>query len=251
MLKTRVIPVVLYNGQIVVKSVQFDNWRNIGNPVNVVRVYNSREVDELVFLDVAATREQRRPDLDLLSQIAEQCFMPLTIGGGITSISDIRDVLMAGADKVCINSAAIDSFQIVRDGAAKFGNQCIVAALDAKKDSHGKYHVYRHSDRQILEVDALERAIQLEQAGAGELLLTSVDNDGRMEGYDYELIRAVSDVVSVPVIVAGGAGQLEHFSLALASGASALGAASIFHFTQHTPLEVKQHLKSTGIPVRA
>lgn len=250
MLKARIIPVILFNRQVIVKSVGFERWRNVGNPINVVRVYNSREVDELIFLDVTASKQGQSPDLDLLYDIAEECFMPLTVGGGITSLEDIRNVLKAGADKVCINSAALENLTLVGKAAYRFGSQCVVAAVDVKKDEKGEYKVYRHIDRRLSDLDPFAWIRQLELSGAGEILVTAVDRDGTMEGYDTALIRRASDHASVPVIACGGAGKLSDFVDVVNAGASAAGAASIFHFTQHTPLEVKSSLRAAGIQTR-
>lgn len=250
MLKVRVIPIVLYNGQVVVKSIRFDKLRNIGNPVNVVRVHNARDVDELVFLDISRYRDKYAPDLEIFQDIAAECFMPLTIGGGITNLSDIRNILLSGADKVSINSGALQDLNLVSLASEKFGSQCIVAAVDLKKDDEGIYRVFQHHDRKILDRRGIDWVKQLEDAGAGEILLTSVDTDGTMNGFDCDLIEQICRAVTIPVIVAGGAGRPDHFAAAVAAGASAVAAGSIFHFTQYTPLDVKRELANGQIPVR-
>jgi len=250
MLKSRVIPVVLYDGRVVVKSIGFERHRNVGHPVNVARVYNAREVDELIFLDIAATVEGRAPNFELLQDVADECFMPLTIGGGIKSLEDIRLSLLAGADKVCINSAAAANPSLVTSAASKFGSQCIVVGLDVLRSKEGRYQLYRHWDKSIALEDPFNLAKSLVDLGAGEIYLNSVDNDGKMEGFDEELISRVCESVSVPVIVAGGAGKLDDFIFAIKCGASAVGAASIFHFTEATPLEAKRHMLNAGIATR-
>ncbi|HEY9759820.1 MAG TPA: glycosyl amidation-associated protein WbuZ [Oculatellaceae cyanobacterium] len=250
MLKTRVIPVVLFNGAVVVKSVRFENWRNIGHPVNVARVYNAREVDELIFLDIVASRNNRRPDVEMLRDIVDECFMPLTVGGGIRQIDDIKSIVQAGADKISLNTAALDNPGLITEAANKFGSQCVVVSIDVKRDERGDYRIYKYTSKQIIENDPFAWARQLQEMGAGEILLTSVDQDGTMESYDVELIERMANAVSVPVIAAGGAGELDDFVKARQAGASAVAAASIFHFTQHTPLEAKAHMKLHSIEVR-
>ncbi|MBL8084230.1 MAG: imidazole glycerol phosphate synthase subunit HisF [Candidatus Obscuribacter sp.] len=249
MLKVRVIPTVLYNGSVMVKSIQFERHRNVGSPVNVVRVFNSREVDELVFLDITCTRNGHGPDLDVIGEIAAECFMPLTVGGGITTVEDITRVIRAGADKVSINSAARSRKNLITEGAIKFGSQAIVASIDAKATPNG-YKVFDYLSGKANELSVTTWACELQQLGAGEILLNSVDNDGMMEGFDLELIAQVASAVTIPVIVCGGAGRLIDFAPALKQGASAISAASIFHFTQHTPMEVKREIKEAGFPAR-
>ncbi|MBK9140869.1 MAG: imidazole glycerol phosphate synthase subunit HisF [Candidatus Melainabacteria bacterium] len=250
MLKSRVIPVVLYDGRVVVKSIGFDRHRNVGHPVNVARVYNAREVDELIFLDISATAEGRSPNFELLQDVADECFMPLTIGGGIKSLEDIRLSLLAGADKVCINSAVAVNPSLITSAASKFGSQCIVVGLDVLRSENGRYQIYRYWDRTIAPEDLFDVVRSLVELGAGEIYLNSVDNDGKMEGFDEELIARVCEAVSIPVIAAGGAGKLDDFASAIKCGASAVGAASIFHFTEATPLEVKRHMLKSGIATR-
>lgn len=249
-MKARVIPVVLYNGQVVVKSIQYDKHRNIGHPVNVVRVYNAREVDELIFLDISATINNRLPNYELLRDIADECFMPLTVGGGIKSLDDVRHFLLAGADKVCLNSSAVSNPSLIRAASERFGNQCIVASIDVIKSTNGKYCVYNYVTQTSSELEPAAWARELETLGAGELFLNSVDNDGMMNGYDEDLIRLICESVSIPVIVAGGASCLDDFATAIKCGASAVGAASIFHFTEHTPIEAKRHMAQLGIATR-
>lgn len=249
-MKSRVIPVVLYDGRVVVKSIKFARHRNVGHPVNVARVYNAREVDELIFLDISATVENRPPNFELLQDVADECFMPLTIGGGIKSLDDIRLSLLAGADKVCINSAAFSSPSLIASAASKFGSQCIVVGVDVLKSEEGRYRIYKHSDKTMAKEDPFDFVRSLVELGAGEIYLNSVDNDGMMDGFDEDLIARVCESVSVPVIVAGGAGKLDDFAIAIKCGASAVGAASIFHFTEATPLEAKRYMFGAGIATR-
>ncbi len=251
MVKTRIIPTLLYKNFTLVKGVQFDSWRRVGSLMQAVKVYNMREVDELVFLDIAATLENRPPDFSLVDDFADECFMPLAVGGGIKTVVDIRRLLQYGADKVVINSAAFLTPNIIRDAAGKFGSQCIMVSIDAKKISTGKYAVFIRSGTELTSIEPTEFAKQVEAMGAGEILLTSIDRDGTMQGYDIELIRSVTGAVSIPVIASGGAGNCEHTFEALAKGgSSAIAAASIFHFTEITPLLIKQFLKQRKINVR-
>ena len=249
MLKTRVIPVVLYNGQVVVKSIGFDPSRNIGSPVNIARVYNAREVDELVYLDINATRKNNRPDFDTVYEIAEECYMPLTVGGGIKGIEDFREALKAGADKISINSEALENPELVSDASKRFGSQCVVVSIDAKLNGDS-YNVYNHVSRETSSMLVTDWAREVESLGAGEILLTSVDKDGTMTGYDTRLIKLVADSISLPVVVNGGVGDIDDFYHGTCAGASAVAASSIFHFTQHTPLEVKRYLAGKGVEVR-
>jgi cyclase len=217
-----------------------------------VKVYCLREVDELIFLDINATLEKRRPDFNLIDDFTDECFMPLTVGGGVRTLEDVRDLLRCGADKVAINSAAVNNPEFIREAAKKFGSQCIMVSIDTRKDlNNGKYEVYIHSGTKATGKDVVAFATEIENLGAGEILLTSIDKDGTMEGYDIDLIKSVTDVVSIPVIASGGAGNFEHMHEAIEEGkASAVAAASIFHFTQMTPLEAKYFLRQEGINVR-
>lgn len=213
-------------------------------------MYNMREVDELAFFDITATADGREPDFNLVDEFADECFMPLMVGGGIRDVDDIRRLLKCGADKVSINSAAVANPDIVRKGADKFGSQCIVVSIDAKKSAQNKYEVFTHSGTKPASVTPAELAKEMESLGAGEIIITSVDNDGTMAGYDIELIKSVVDAVSIPVIASGGAGNFQHMREAFGCGVSAVAAASIFHFTEMTPLEAKRFLKDGGINVR-
>jgi cyclase len=218
--------------------------------MQAVKVYNMREVDELVFLDITASIEGRLPDFETVDEIADECFMPLTVGGGIRSVEDVRRLLQVGADKVAINTAAAGDSGLVSAVAAEFGSQCVVASIDARR-SEGGWTVATHSGTVATDKDPISFARTLDEQGAGEILLTSIDRDGTMSGYDLELIRSVAEAVSIPVIASGGAGNYEDMLSAVVHGkASAVAAASIFHFTEQTPLEAKRFLASHGVPVR-
>lgn len=251
MLKHRVLPLVLLTGYNVVKSINFSTYRTLGNPITICRIYESRGVDELVLLDIRATVERRGPSLDIIRDISGECFMPLTIGGGITEVEQVRKILRAGADKVAVNSAAFENPQLVADIAREFGSQCCVVSIDAKQTRAGQYEVYTHGGKRPTGKSPVDWAREAEALGAGEILLNSIDRDGAMQGYDIELLKSVADVVSIPVVAAGGAGELKHFSQVFREAhVSAVAAASIYHFTSFTPMEVKQELASSGIAVR-
>jgi cyclase len=252
LVKTRLIPTLQLKNWGLVKSRQFASWRPIGPAVVAGRVYNSRNVDELIALDIDAPREARGPLLPLLRDLADQCFMPFTAGGGVRSEQDVRELLMAGADKVSLNSALFSAPDVVRACAAAFGSQCVVASIDARRvDTPGRWEVMIHAGTEptgVTPADAARRAVE---DGAGEILLTSIDQDGTMEGYDIALIESVATAVDVPLIACGGAGEPEHFVAAVRDGAAdAVSAASIFHFTRYTPNDVKRHMAEAGIDVR-
>ena len=251
MLKVRIIPTLLYKEVGLVKGVGFDSWRRVGSAMQAIKVYNMREVDELVLLDISATQEKRCPDFKLIDELSDECFMPMMVGGGIRSINDVRRLLQVGADKVAINTQAIENPELIEQVAKKFGSQCVVVSIDVRKHDDGKYEVYTHSGTHPTGIDPLSLVQKVVSMGAGEILLTSIERDGTMNGYDVELIRNVSDLVSVPVIASGGAGNYEHMFQALTKGkASAVAAASIFHFTEQTPLEAKHYLDEHNIHVR-
>lgn len=251
MLKVRVMPTLLFKDVGLVKGVSFDSWRRVGSAMQAIKVYNMREVDELVFLDITATRDGRPPDFGSVDELADECFMPMTVGGGVQTIDDVRRLLQVGADKVSINAAAVESPELIKEIAQKFGSQCVVVSIDAKRLSNGKYEVYTYAGTKSTGLDPVDLARQVEKLGAGEILVTSIDRDGTMTGYDIELTMRVSEVVSIPVIASGGAGTYEHMLQALVEGkASAVAAASIFHFTEQTPLEAKRYLSDRGIRVR-
>lgn len=251
MLKHRVMPLVLLTGYNVVKSISFSTYRILGNPITICRIYESRGVDELVLLDIRATLEGRDPSLDVIRDISGECFMPLTIGGGITKVEQVRKILRAGADKVAVNSAAIENPELIADIAGEFGSQCCVVSIDAKHTEAGHYGVYTHGGKQPTGKSPVDWAREVEALGAGEILLNSIDRDGAMQGYDIELLKSVADAVSIPVVAAGGGGEPKHFTQVFQDAhVSAVAAASIFHFTSFTPMEVKQQLALSGIPVR-
>jgi cyclase len=250
MLSKRIIPCLDVTRGRVVKGVKFQELRDAGDPVEAARAYDTQGADELVFLDITASSDNRAIMHDVVSRTAEQCFMPLTVGGGLRTVDDIRAMLNAGADKVSLNTAAIQNPQLIADAARRFGNQCIVLAIDAKRDGKS-WRVFTHGGRNPTELDAIEWARRGVSLGAGEILLTSMDRDGTQAGYDLELTRAVSDAVEVPVIASGGAGKLDHFSEVLDAGhASAVLAASLFHFGTFTVPQVKDFLSSHGVTVR-
>lgn len=251
MLKARIIPCLDVKDGRVVKGVNFVGLRDAGDPVEQARIYDAAGADELCFLDITASNENRGIILDVVRATAEQCFMPLTVGGGVRTLEDIRKLLLAGADKVSINTAAIANPEFVREAAEKFGTQCIVVAIDAKQVGPGKFEIFTHGGRRATGIDAVEWAKRMESLGAGEILLTSMDRDGTKIGYDLELTRVVSDAVRVPVIASGGVGSLDHLVAGVKDGhAAAVLAASIFHFGQHSIAEAKAALEAAGVAVR-
>lgn len=248
MLKHRVIPCVLLKDWQLVKSIQFDSFRTVGHPTSTARIYNSRNVDELIVLDIDASLNNEEINTEIITDIANECFMPLTIGGGINTIEDIYTVLNAGADKVSINSKAIEDKEFIKKASNIFGSQCIVCSIDVKKQDN-IYKVYTRKEG-ILDLDPLELALEYEKYGAGEILLTSVDNDGTTNGYDLELLKYVEKELSIPVIINGGAGNPQHCVEAIQNGADAIAAAYIFHFSKYTPDMIKEELHNNNINVR-
>jgi cyclase len=248
MLKHRVIPCVLLKGWQLVKSINFDSFRTIGHPTSTARIYNARNVDELIVLDIDASLEEEEINTEIITDIAEECFMPLTIGGGIKTIEDIYKVLNAGADKISINTKALDNRDFIKEASSIFGSQCIVCSIDVKKID-GEYKVFNKS-RGILDLDPLELAKEYQHYGAGEILLTSVDNEGSTRGYDIELIKLFKDKLEIPIILNGGMGKPEHAVEAIQNGADAIAAAYIFHFSQYTPADIKRELFNRNIIVR-
>jgi len=250
MLAKRIIPCLDVDAGRVVKGVRFVGLRDAGDPVEIARVYDREGADELCFLDITASHEKRGIILDVVARTADEIFMPLTVGGGINKLEDIRKLLRAGADKVSINTGAVARPEFVREAAQTFGSQCIVVAVDAKR-AQGGWQVFTHGGREPTGIDACEWAEKMAAYGAGEILLTSMDRDGTKEGYDLELTRTISDLVKIPVIASGGVGNLEHIYEGLTTGkASAALAASIFHYREHTIAECKSYLHERGIPVR-
>lgn len=251
MIKTRVIPCLLMTELVLVKTVKFGEYRPIGIPQVAVRIFNAREVDELILLDIHATPECRGPSLELIADLTEACQMPLTVGGGIRDVQDARRLLKAGADKVAVNTEAVRHPELLTELAATFGSQSVVLAMDVRVSQAGQSEVYVRGGTEATGLDPVVWAQRAEQLGAGELLVTSIDQDGTMAGYAVDLIRRVADAVRLPVIACGGAGRLEDFVDAVLHGhASAVAAASIFFYTQTTPKQVKQALADAGVQVR-
>ena len=258
MLTKRIIPCLDVKDGRVVKGVSFVDLRDAGDPVEIAKVYDRDGADELCLLDITASYENRKTILDVVARTAEQVFMPVTVGGGVRTVDDIRALLNAGSDKVSINTAAVENSEFVKAAAARFGTQCIVVAIDAKRvDSSGQtrspcWHVFTHGGRRATGLDAVQWARKMEEFGAGEILLTSMDRDGTQDGYDLELTAAVSEAVCIPVIASGGVGRLEHLHDGFICGkADAVLAASIFHYRTHTIQEAKAYLRDRGIPVRS
>lgn len=251
MLKTRVIPTLLMREVNLVKGPAFDSWRAVGAPMQSVKVFNRRDVDELVLLDIAATPAGRGPDIETVATLAQECFVPLTVGGGITQLDHIRQLLLVGADKVSINSAAYSQPELITAASDAYGAQCVVAAIDYRTHADGRRECYTRCGTEPTGRDPVEWAKELERLGAGELQVTSIERDSLMEGYDLRTIAEVAAAVSIPVIASGGAGSYLHMEEAVRAGASAVSAASIYLFTQATPLEAKAHLAAAGIPVRS
>ena len=246
----RIIPCLDVNNGRVVKGINFVNLIDAGDPVAVAAAYDAAGADELVFLDITASSDHRNTVADMVRKVAEQVFIPFTVGGGIRTVDDFKAILREGADKVSVNSAAIMNPHLISEAAEKFGSQCVVVAIDAKKTPDG-YHIFKNGGRVDMGIDAIEWAMQADKLVAGEILLTSMDCDGTKAGYDIELTRLISENVSIPVIASGGAGKLEHFYDALTDGkADAALAASLFHFKELEIRQVKQYLKDRGVPVR-
>ncbi|MBI1293854.1 imidazole glycerol phosphate synthase subunit HisF [bacterium] len=251
MLKVRVMPTLLFKDTGLVKGEGFDSWRRIGTAMQAIKVFNMREVDELVFLDITASQQGRSPDFATIDELADECFMPMAVGGGIRTIEDVQRLLRVGADKVVINSAAVASPDLITQIANRYGAQCVVVSIDARRNADGGYEVYTHAGTRPTGIDPVDLACRADTLGAGEIMITSIERDGTMTGYDLELTRQVSDAVSIPVIASGGAGSYEHMAQVLREGqASAVAAASIFQFTQQTPLEAKCYLADQGFQMR-
>lgn len=251
MLKTRIIPCLDVDNGRVVKGISFVNLVDAGDPVEQARRYDAEGADELCFLDITASSDARETIYDVVAQTAEQCFMPVTVGGGVRKVEDVRRLLHAGADKVAINTAAVNRPELVREAAEKFGCQCIVVAIDAKQSVPGKWEIWTHGGRTPTGIDAVDYARQVTALGAGEILLTSMDRDGTRAGFDLGLTRAVSDAVSVPVIASGGVGTLQHLADGITQGgASAVLAASIFHFGEFSISQAKHYMADAGVAVR-
>ncbi len=251
MLTKRVIPCLDVQDGRVVKGVNFVDLVDAGDPVEQAKIYDKAGADELTFLDITASSDNRDIIYDVVSDTAEHCFMPLTVGGGVRVVEDVRKLLLAGADKVSINTAAVNRPEFVGEAALKFGNQCIVVAIDAKRNGHGGFEVFTHGGRNPTGIEVIGWAQRMVELGAGEILLTSMDRDGTKSGFDVELTHAVADAVSVPVIASGGVGTLDHMVQGIESGhADAVLAASIFHFGEYSITEAKQAMRAAGLPVR-
>ena len=251
MFTKRIIPCLDVNNGRVVKGVNFVDLKDAGDPVEIARAYDAAGADELVFLDITASCEERDTVVDMVRQVAANVFIPFTVGGGIRTVDDFKKLLREGADKISVNSAAIDRPELITEAAEKFGSQCVVVAIDAKRREDGGWNIYKHGGRRDTGIDAIEWAKKVERLGAGEILLTSMDCDGTKSGYDIQLTRAIADAVSVPVIASGGAGTLEHFYDALTEGgADAALAASLFHYKELEICQVKDYLSEKGISVR-
>ncbi|GHF15218.1 imidazole glycerol phosphate synthase subunit HisF [Kordiimonas sediminis] len=251
MLKARIIPCLDVKDGRVVKGVNFVDLIDAGDPVEQARVYDAAGADELTFLDITASHERRDILLDVVQRTAEECFMPLTVGGGVSTAEDVRKLLLAGADKASLMTAAVKNPPIVGELAEKFGSQCIVVAIDAKKVGPNRWEVFTHGGRTATGINAVEYAKEIARLGAGEILLTSMDRDGTREGFDLTLTRTIADAVDIPVIASGGVGTLDHLAEGISEGhASAVLAASIFHFGDYTIAEAKDHMAKAGIPVR-
>jgi cyclase len=251
MLKSRLIPCLDVKDGRVVKGVNFVGLRDAGDPVECAIAYDAAGADELCFLDITASHENRGTILDIVQRTAEACFMPLTVGGGVRAVEDMRKLLLAGADKVSINTAAVSNRHLVREAAEKFGSQCVVIAIDARSVAPGKWEIFTHGGRKATGIDAVEYAKEVVSLGAGEILLTSMDKDGTKTGFDIPLTRAIADAVSVPLIASGGVGNLDHLVAGIREGhATAVLAASIFHFGEYTIQQAKQHMRDHGVSVR-
>ena len=250
MLKNRIIPCLDVKNGRVVKGLNFVDLKDAGDPVEQAKIYSDGGADEICFLDITASNENRDTIYEVVKQTSKKCFVPLTVGGGVRSVEDINKLLNCGADKVSINTAAVQNANVVIESSKKFGSQCIVVAIDAKKNGD-KWDVYTHGGRNNSELDALEFAKKMEDSGAGELLVTSMDRDGTQIGYDIELMKKISSIVNIPLIASGGVGNLDHLAEGIKEGnASAVLAASIFHYGKHSVIEAKEYLNSKGIPVR-
>jgi cyclase len=251
MLKKRIIPCLDVKDGRVVKGINFVNLKDAGDPVEQAKIYDKGGADEICFLDITASSENRKILLDKVRETAKSCFVPLTVGGGVSQIDDIKNLLLAGADKVSINTAAVKNHNFIKEGSIRFGSQCIVIAIDVKKVSNQKWEVFTHGGRQATGIDVIDYAKIVEKNGAGEILLTSMDKDGTKSGYDIELVRVVADLVSIPVIASGGVGTLEHLYEGFSKGhASAVLAASIFHYGQFSINDAKKYLFNKDIPIR-
>lgn len=251
MLKKRIIPTLLWKDVGLVKGVSFDSWRRVGSVLPSINVYNTRDVDELILLDITATKEKRDIDYEAIAEYSAECMVPFTVGGGVNSINKIRKLLYFGADKIVINSHAYENPYLVREASNRFGSQCIVVSIDVRKNNDDVYECFSHSGTKSTGKEVVQWAKEIELLGAGEILVTSIELDGTMTGYDCKLIKKITQNVNIPVIASGGAGDYNHFFEAINnSNADAVAAASVFHFTEITPSKIKQYLSDKGVPVR-
>lgn len=251
MLKKRLIPKLLLMEGRTVKGVAFGNLRDVGNPVTNARIYNAQGADELIFLDITASQEKRGILYEIIAQTAEECFMPFTVGGGVRTLDDVRRLLLAGADKVSVNTAVVENPAFMREAANRFGRQCMVGAIDYRQNDSGKYQIYTHGGTVQIDKDPLAWAVELQELGVGEILLTSIDRDGTNQGLDLEMTRKIADALDVPVIASGGVGTLAHLAEGFKEGhAAALAVGSLFHFTDQSPIKCQFYLKGEGIDVR-
>ena len=251
MISKRIIPCLDVKDGRVVKGVQFLNLRDAGDPVEIAKKYSEEGADEITFLDITASHEDRDTMIDVVKRTASEVFVPLTVGGGVRTLEDVRNLLLAGADKIAINTAAVKNPQFVRQASEKFGSQCIVVAIDARSNGKDKWEVYTHGGRNPTGIDATEWAVKMESFGAGEILLTSMDRDGTKDGYDIDLTKSISRVVRIPVIASGGAGNIDHLLEGINRGeADAVLCASIFHYGEYTISEAKEYLRSKGVSIR-
>lgn len=251
MLKKRLIPVLLLKEGRMVKTINFEKIREVGYPVTTAKIYDAQTADELIFLDIMASSENRNVTLDIIREVAENCFMPLTVGGGVRKLQDIRKLLNSGADKVSINTAAIENPKFIRDAARVFGSQCIVVSIDSKEISNGNYEVYSCGGKKPTGRDVRDWAKEVESLDAGEIIITSIDREGTMKGYDFNLIKSVSEVTSIPIIANGGVGTLKDFVDCInLCDVSAVAASSIFHFTDQSPIKARRYIADAGINIR-
>ena len=251
MLKNRIIPCLDVKNGRVVKGINFIELKDAGDPVEQAKIYSESGADEICFLDITASNENRETIIEIVKKTAKECFVPLTVGGGVRTIKNIRDLLLAGADKVSINTAAVKDINFIKEASKEFGSQCIVVAIDAKKVKDKKWEVFTHGGRNKTDINVVEFSKQVEAHGAGEILLTSMDKDGTRSGYDIELLKTITQITNIPVIASGGVGNLDHFFDGIAKGgASAVLAASIFHYGEYKIKEVKEYLNSKNVSVR-
>lgn len=250
MLKIRLIPTLLLKSGRMIKTIKFDAERDVGDPVSAAKIYNAQNVDELAFLDITASRERHQILYEMINKVSKECFMPLAVGGGVGELEDIRHLLLAGADKVIINTAAVERPEFISEAAGRFGSQCIIVSIDARREAGGNFRVFTEGGRRLTGREAGEWARQAERLGAGEVLLTSIDRDGTMIGYEIDLIKHVSEKISIPAIASGGAGNLQDLVDVAKAGAAAVAAASLFHFTDQSPIKARSFMRNAGLEVR-